>query len=141
MSSPSPIVNFAIRAFQVVFAAVVLGLSVSLVRGQGPGLNSPISLRYCSFVGGLSFFAAIIGIAGEWVSALQGKTILLIDALVTLVNVAGGVVCALTLEKRMMLTKGRIVTCYSDWGCQLWRQERREQVPQLVEEPSLQWRL
>ncbi|KAK3217433.1 hypothetical protein GRF29_1g3057418 [Pseudopithomyces chartarum] len=97
MSSGSPLVNFVLRGFQLVFASVVLGLSVSLVRAQAEGSNSPISLRYASFVGGLTFIAAIIGIAAEWVSVLQGKVGLLIDGIVTLVNVAGGVLLAIQI--------------------------------------------
>jgi hypothetical protein len=92
MSSPSPILNFVIRGFQILFAAVVLGLSVGMINGQWSGLNSPISLRYTAFVGGITFLAGIIGIAAEWVSVLQGMVGLIIDGLITLFNIAGGVV-------------------------------------------------
>lgn len=120
MSSGSPLVNFVLRGFQLVFASVVLGLSVSLVRGQMPGSNSPISLRYCSFVGGLTFIAAIIGIAAEWVSALQGKVGLLIDGVVTLVNVAGGVVrCSPLVYLFRALLMGSTVTGHPDWWCEM----------------------
>jgi hypothetical protein len=121
MSSGSPLVNFVLRGFQLVFASVVLGLSVSLVRGQAEGSNSPISLRYASFVGGLTFIAAIIGIAGEWVSVLQGKVGLLIDGIVTLVNVAGGVVrCnSLIYFFRALLIMSSTVTGHTDWWCEM----------------------
>lgn len=92
MVSTSPLLNFVLRGFQIVFASVVLGLSVGLVRAQIEGSASPISLRYCSFVGGLSFLGAIIGMAAEWRDLLQGNIGLLIDAVVALVNIAGGVV-------------------------------------------------
>ena len=90
----SPIVNFAVRGFQILFAAVVLGLSVGMVKGQGPGSQSPISLRYTAFVGGVTFLTAIVGIAAEWVSVLQGMVGLIIDGIVMLLNIAGGVVCS-----------------------------------------------
>jgi hypothetical protein len=96
MSSPSPILNFAIRGFQILFAAVVLGLSVGMIRGQWEGLNSPISLRYTAFVGGVSFLGGVIGIATEWISVLQGMVGLIIDGLITLLNIAGGVVRCFT---------------------------------------------
>ncbi|KAF9735401.1 hypothetical protein PMIN06_002613 [Paraphaeosphaeria minitans] len=93
----SPILNFALRGFQILFAAVVLGLSVGMIKGQGPGLNSPISLRYTAFVGGVSFLTAIVGIASEWISILQGMVGLVIDGLVTLLNIAGGVLLAIQI--------------------------------------------
>lgn len=92
MSSPSPLLNFVTRGFQIIFAAVVLGLSVGMIKGQGPTFNSPISLRYTAFVGGATFLAGFVGLAAEWVSVLQGKISLLMDALITLLNIAGGVV-------------------------------------------------
>ncbi|KAF2440785.1 hypothetical protein P171DRAFT_395514 [Karstenula rhodostoma CBS 690.94] len=126
MSSPSPILNFALRGFQVLFAAVVLGLSVGMIKGQGPGLNSPISLRYTAFVGGVSFLTAIIGIAAEWISVLQGMVGLVIDALVTLLNIAGGVLLAIQIgvpkcsdasdENRLKLYHNHLFNggCYKD---------------------------
>lgn len=63
-----------------------------MIKGQGPTLNSPISLRYTAFVGGVSFLTAIVGIAAEWISVLQGMVGLVIDGLVILLNIAGGVV-------------------------------------------------
>ncbi|KAJ4286715.1 hypothetical protein N0V90_012967 [Kalmusia sp. IMI 367209] len=93
----SPIVNFALRGFQIVFASVVLGLSVGLIRGQAKGLNSPISLRYASFVGGVSLITAFVGIAAEWISVLQGMIGLAIDGVVTLINIAGGVLLAIQI--------------------------------------------
>lgn len=97
MSSPSPVLNFAIRGFQIVFAAVVLGLSVGMIKGQGPFLSSPISLRYTAFVGGISFLTGFVGIAAEWVSVLQGMVGLIIDGLIILLNIAGGVLLAIQI--------------------------------------------
>lgn len=88
----SSIFNFVIRGFQILFASVVLGLSVGMVKGRGPGRDSPISLRYTAFVGGVTFLTAIIGIAAEWVSVLQGMVGLIIDGIIILLNIAGGVV-------------------------------------------------
>lgn len=94
----SSIINFAIRGCQIIFAAIILGLSVGLVRGQKEDLSSPISLKYAAFVGAVSFIAGIFGIAAEFVSALQGKISMIIDGLITLINIAGGVVrCTLVI--------------------------------------------
>ncbi|PVI06030.1 hypothetical protein DM02DRAFT_610357 [Periconia macrospinosa] len=93
----SPIVNYAIRGFQAVFASVVLGLSVTLVRNQGPGLASPLSLRYAAFVGGFTLLAAFVGVAAEFLSALQGKVVFLLDGLVTLISISGGVLLAVLI--------------------------------------------
>ena len=92
------LVSFALRGFQVIFAAVVLGLSVSLIRDQGykfgtdERYSSPIILRFAAFVGGLTLLTAFVSIAAEFVSALQGKILFVIDAIITLINVAGGIV-------------------------------------------------
>ena len=88
-------VNFVLRGFQTLFAAVILGLSVSLVKGQWEGTKPPITLQYAAFVGGITLVAAVVGLASEWVTALQGKIGFIIDGVMTVVNLAGEVVSSL----------------------------------------------
>ncbi|KAF2691648.1 hypothetical protein K458DRAFT_285832, partial [Lentithecium fluviatile CBS 122367] len=85
--------------FQLLFSVIVLGLSIGLLRGQGPGdegySSTPITIRFAVFVGAISLVTGFIGVAAEWVSALQGKIMLVIDGIITVINIAGGVVSAI----------------------------------------------
>lgn len=90
------IVNIALRAFQLFCSFCVLGLSVGLIKGQGLNTSAPISLKYAAFVGGLTLVGGLVGLASEWVSRLQGKIMLLLDAIIMVVNLAGGVVSPAT---------------------------------------------
>ena len=87
----SSLFNFVLRGAQALFGIVVLGLSVTLIRGHHWG-DLPASLGYGAFVGGLSFVAALIGLAATWFDFLGGIVGLVIDGIVALVNLAGGVV-------------------------------------------------
>lgn len=69
----------------------MLGLSVTLIRGHHWG-STPASLGFAAFVGGISILASLIGLAGTWVSFLEGVVGLAIDGVVALINIAGGVV-------------------------------------------------
>lgn len=91
----NPIVNFALRGSQAVFAAVVLGLSVTLCKDQIIDGTLPASLGYVAFVGGISFVAAFIGVASTWVELLQGVIGAGIDAFILVLNLAGGIVSLL----------------------------------------------
>lgn len=87
----SPLVGFVLRGFQALFAIVVLGLSVTLIRGHHWG-NLPAVLGFSAFVGGLSFLAALVGLAGSFFSFLEGTIGLIIDGVVAVINIAGGIV-------------------------------------------------
>jgi hypothetical protein len=87
----SSIVNFALRGFQALFGIVVLGLSITLIRGHNWG-SLPASLGFGAFVGGISILAALIGLAATWFEFLGGLIGLVIDGMVALINIAGGVV-------------------------------------------------
>lgn len=91
------IANFALRGFQFLFGIVVLGLSVTLIRGHHWG-STPASLGFAAFVGGISILASLIGLAGTWVSFLEGVVGLAIDGVVALINIAGGVVSPTCLK-------------------------------------------
>jgi hypothetical protein len=91
MSSASPVLTFAIRGTQALFAIIVFGLSTSLVKGHHFG-SLPSTLSFVAFAGGLSFVGALLGIAGHWVQVLQGQIGLLLDAAIAGINIAGGIV-------------------------------------------------
>ena len=88
---PNAIITFALRGAQALFAVVVLGLSVGLIRDHKTG-SLPVTLGYAAFVGGISLLGAFIGIAANWVELLQGIIGAGIDAVLTILNIAGGVV-------------------------------------------------
>ncbi|KAH7127060.1 marvel domain-containing protein [Dendryphion nanum] len=93
----NPIFTFALRGAQLVSAAIVFGLSVNLVQGQVHG-GAPVSLGFAAFVGAASLVGALVGLAANWVDALQGIIGLGIDGILTLVNLAGGVLLAVKLK-------------------------------------------
>lgn len=102
-SATSPILNFAIRGTQALFAIIVFGLSTTLIRGHKLGSLSS-SLGFVAFVGALSFLAALLGIASHWLQVLQGHIGVLIDAIIVGVNIAGGIVGQLRVTSQPGLT-------------------------------------
>ncbi|EMD65733.1 hypothetical protein GGP41_010596 [Bipolaris sorokiniana] len=92
----SSILNVALRGVQALFGIIVLGLSVTLIRGHHWG-SLPAGLGYGAFVGGLSFVAAFIGLAATWFDFLGGMVGLVIDGVVALLNLAGGVLYVVKL--------------------------------------------
>ena len=88
---PSKIVSLSLRAAEAVFGAVVLGLAITLIKGQGIS-KSPAATNYAAFVGGFTIVGALVGVAAVWVEVLQSVLGIAIDALVLLFNLAGGIV-------------------------------------------------
>lgn len=91
----NPIVNFGLRGAQLLFAIVVLGLSVDLIRGHHVG-SLPATLSFAAFVGGVSIVGALIGLTATWVEFLDSIIGVGIDVIVALINLAGGVVSTLS---------------------------------------------
>ncbi|KAF2093659.1 hypothetical protein NA57DRAFT_81159 [Rhizodiscina lignyota] len=94
MQIVAPILRFV----QIVFAAVVLGLSVSLAKGQAPGFSVPATTAYSSFTGGFGMVVALIGLISIFVEFLQGIVMLVLDALASLIFLAGGIAVAIGLR-------------------------------------------
>ncbi|KAF2461408.1 marvel domain-containing protein [Lineolata rhizophorae] len=84
------IVNLALRFFQLLFAAVVLGLSVSLIKKQEFG-DAPATMGYSAFTGGFGLLAALVGTAAIFMEAISGIIILGVDGLTSLIFLAGGI--------------------------------------------------
>jgi hypothetical protein len=80
-----------VRAAQIVFAAVVTGLSINLAHGHHWG-PVPAALGFVSFVGCFSLLGAFVGVAAEFVDLLKGPIGMAVDGLVLILNLAGGVV-------------------------------------------------
>lgn len=91
MALSSSILSLVLRGFQFLFGIVVLGLSVTLIRGHHYG-STPASLGFGAAVGGISILASLFGIAATWISFLEGIIGLAVDSVVALINIAGGVV-------------------------------------------------
>lgn len=109
----SSIFNVTLRGVQALFGIIVLGLSVTLIRGHHWG-NLPAGLGYGALVGGLSFVAAFIGLAATWFDFLGGMVGLVIDGVVALVNLAGGVVSIASLDQHhrsfLQICKNKVLT-------------------------------
>ncbi|KAF2642985.1 hypothetical protein P280DRAFT_241617 [Massarina eburnea CBS 473.64] len=97
MTSTTPLINLTIRSTQLLFSIITLTLSASLVKGQHPHLNAPTILKYATFAGAATLLAALVGLATEWASVLQGKVMLVVDFMVAVVNILGGVFLAINI--------------------------------------------
>ncbi|KAF2110036.1 marvel domain-containing protein [Lophiotrema nucula] len=91
------VVGIALRAFQILFAVVALGLSVNLIKGQKEG-NAPAPYGLAAFAGAISLVGGLLGIAGTWIELLQGALMFGIDGLLALINLAAGVLLAIKLK-------------------------------------------
>lgn len=87
-----------LRVVQLIFAAIVLGLSIAAVRWQYYH-SVPATNGFASFAGAFGVFAGLMGFAAIWISPLGGIVMSIIDSLATICFLAGGIVrddpCAL----------------------------------------------
>ncbi|KAI4951055.1 hypothetical protein J4E86_007564 [Alternaria arbusti] len=97
MAIANPLLNFVVRGFQALFGIVVLGISVSLIRGHHWG-GLPASLGFSAFVGGVTILGAALGVAGLFFSFLDGMIGLIVDGVVAVINAAGGIIKVLALK-------------------------------------------
>lgn len=101
MAIANPLLNFVVRGFQALFGIVVLGISVSLIRGHHWG-GLPASLGFSAFVGGVTILGAALGVAGLFFSFLDGMIGLIVDGVVAVINAAGGIVSASPSSKDLL---------------------------------------
>lgn len=90
------LINGAARGVQLICAAVVLGLSISLIKGQV--FDSVAAINYAAFTGGWGMLAALIGIAAIFIEPLQGLIMAAVDGFATLFLLAGGIAIAVKLR-------------------------------------------
>ncbi|PLB48535.1 hypothetical protein P170DRAFT_465849 [Aspergillus steynii IBT 23096] len=91
------IITAVVRAFQLLFAIIVLGLSVALAKGQSVG-SAPAITGYAAFTGGLGIVASLVGVAAFFISSLDGLISWAVDGLASLVFLAGGIAYAVILK-------------------------------------------
>ncbi|KAF2814605.1 uncharacterized protein BDZ99DRAFT_472014 [Mytilinidion resinicola] len=91
------IIAIILRAVQFIFAVVVLGLSVALVKDQDIG-SSPATINYNAFCGGFGMLVAILGISAIWVEALGGLVMAAVDGLASIFFLAGALAVVITLR-------------------------------------------
>ncbi|KAF2856988.1 hypothetical protein T440DRAFT_494721 [Plenodomus tracheiphilus IPT5] len=75
--------KFVPRGFQALFASIVIGLSVTLIRGHHVG-SLPWQL-------GFACFASSLALTGSFLSLLEGIVGLTVDVVVAAVNFSGGI--------------------------------------------------
>ncbi|KAF2430239.1 hypothetical protein EJ08DRAFT_660972 [Tothia fuscella] len=93
------IIPTTLRAFQLLFSIIVLGLSISLIKGQHVG-GAPIRQGYSAFAGALGMVAAIYGLVVVFVESLAfgGIVSWAVDGFTSLALLAGGIIMALGLR-------------------------------------------
>jgi len=96
------LVTGGLRFFQLIFCAVVLGLSISLAKGQGPkseGFSAvPATTGYSAFAGAFGLIAGIVGVAALFVDSLNGIITWALDAVAAVFLLAGGIAMAVGLR-------------------------------------------
>jgi len=91
------IVLAPLRFFQILFGIVILGISISLARGQVVG-HTPATTGYGAFVGAFTIIAGIIGVVAIFATALPEIISWAVDALAALFLLAGGIAFAVGLK-------------------------------------------
>ncbi|KAJ5852572.1 uncharacterized protein N7529_011957 [Penicillium soppii] len=86
-----------VRVAQLLFAIVILGLSVSLARGQVIE-SVPSETVYAAFAGGLGIVAALLGFATTSESSVNKPLTWLVDGVSALALLVGGIIFAVRLR-------------------------------------------
>ncbi|KAF2132366.1 hypothetical protein P153DRAFT_421320 [Dothidotthia symphoricarpi CBS 119687] len=95
--SSSPLLHYALRAAQALFATIALGLTITLIHGHHWG-PVPTTLGFAAFVGVISLLGAAAGFASHTYAVLEGKVGILIDGVVAVANMAAGILLAIKLR-------------------------------------------
>ncbi|KAK3319219.1 marvel domain-containing protein [Apodospora peruviana] len=90
-------ITLGLRALQLLFSVVILGLAVTLIKGQVID-DAPVTTKYASFTGGFGIIVCALGVASLWVSAIPDLVVLGIDALAGIFFAAGGIAWAIGLR-------------------------------------------
>jgi len=100
-----------LRAFQMLFGIVVLGLSVTLIKDHNNHDYDhdsdhtysavPLILPIGAAIGALTLVAAVFSIAIAWTNFLREYIEMLVDVVIVVMNIVGGTVCLV----RMMTVK------------------------------------
>jgi surface polysaccharide O-acyltransferase-like enzyme len=79
------------RIFQMLFAIIVLALSVRAANWQQIG-SVPTTTAYCAFAGAFAILISAIGFASMWLTAIPKIIMSGLDGLTALLLLAGGIV-------------------------------------------------
>ncbi|KKY22910.1 hypothetical protein UCDDS831_g03344 [Diplodia seriata] len=90
------VINGVARTFQILCAAVVLGLSITLIRSQSYGTVA--ANNYAAFTGGFGLLVGLVGAAAIFIEPLAGIVMVAADALAELFLLAGGIAVAVKLR-------------------------------------------
>ncbi|OIW32386.1 hypothetical protein CONLIGDRAFT_678787 [Coniochaeta ligniaria NRRL 30616] len=90
-------ISIGFRALQLLMAAVVVGLSVTLLKGQVYG-TTPTTTRYSVFTGAFGMIVAFLGLVCLFISAIPAVVPLVLDSLAAILLVAGGIAFAVGLK-------------------------------------------
>ena len=100
-----------LRTLQALFGIIVLGLSVTLIRGHNPlhwtVSKLPTLLPFSAAIGGLTVAGALLGLVLSWTEFLRGFFEIILDIAVLLANLVGGVVRHLILDIDFVATGKR----------------------------------
>ncbi|KAK3075044.1 hypothetical protein LTR53_002015 [Teratosphaeriaceae sp. CCFEE 6253] len=89
--------NLITRGLQIVFGAVVLGLSITAIQWQHFG-SAPATSSYSAFAGAFAILAGLIGIAAGFFDAIPQLIMAIVDGLASLLLLAGGIAFAVGLK-------------------------------------------
>jgi len=79
------------RIIQLIFAIIVLGLSVRAANWQEIG-SVPTTTAYCAFAGAIAILVSVIGLAAIWLTAIPKVIMSGFDGLTAVLLLAGGIV-------------------------------------------------
>ncbi|KAJ9150418.1 hypothetical protein NKR23_g3686 [Pleurostoma richardsiae] len=91
------LVAIVTRAFQIIFGAVILGISVTLIKAQVYG-DAPVTTKYSAFCGAFAIFVGLTGLLLLFVESIPFVIALGIDALGTVLLLAAGIAWAVGLR-------------------------------------------
>lgn len=81
------IIALALRSLQFLFSVVVLGTSISLIRGQVYG-HAPAVTYTSAIVGAIGILASLLGFTAIFITALDGVVTLAVDGLASVLFIA-----------------------------------------------------
>jgi len=87
----------AIHALRIILSSAVLGLSITLAKGQIVG-SAPSATSYATFLGVLGMVSGAFGIFTVFINVFDGIIVLIIEGLVTMLFIAGGIALAVMLK-------------------------------------------
>ncbi|KAI1092379.1 marvel domain-containing protein [Rostrohypoxylon terebratum] len=118
------IAAIAVRAFLLIFGAVVLGLSVTLAKHQTIG-SPPSETSFGSFIGAFGILVSLLGIGAMFVDKIPAFIVTAADGIATALYLAGAIALTVALKPVPSCTSNdnmaryqRLVNKLLNSGCQ-----------------------